>query len=603
MARTRWFAPRMKNLALQRPYTIGAQWPDALFHSTEQSQYPDRGQLTAGRTASLNAKDPAWIALLRQYGRSVTVDLGAAHHLSSVELRFFQNLRAGIQFPPSVSFYTSLDRTAWHLAGRDFIRFSDYQDSMAARTFKAEIDHLARYVRVQFTTQVYAFLSELAVNGRTHTADGTPPPAASALTAITGDDYLWDPLDPEGDGFSLRHIPQRAQDMAPESGAQIGSVQPDAHRDHGSSAHKDDEAHAHRGDTADPARRNGDGPTPAKEGYLTAPDAASGGINHLMLVYTGSKDALGTWTPHDFLPMVAQMDEKGEPIHWLFDGALFCPHGKLPHTAAAWTAWLDDLFSPGVQLAALNQTVAQIKRKLPDDRFTVGVVLTLPAMMAPPADFGSFSENGPGLVMDPALAGHEQAALNKLQAIRHVMKEALRRFRESDFPHLRLAGFYWRAESLNMNDPYDPWLIRRTADDIHAHDLHFYWIPFYGASGIPFARQLGLDAVFIQPGVSFHWEVAAVDRLRAAAELARHHHMGVEIELHWDILNAANPERAATALAKYREYFAAAKRHGFDGHAAKAYYLNSKTLVACSRAADAVQREAYQVTASFIMGL
>lgn len=577
MAQFPWFGHRMTNLALHKPYTLGAQWPDTLFHAAEQTQHPDRGRLTAdnGGGSSPSAGDPVWIGLLRQYGRSVTTDLGAVMYVHDASLRFLQNLRSGIQFPDCVSFYTSEDGVAWTLAGRVFLDSGDWRDVPSSNVFSAVMDCNARYVRLQFTAKVHAFITEFKVNGRAARAHSTPQRDVATLTSIMGDDYLVDPAAPDGDGFVVRNVPRAARQATRA--------------------------------TADPAGQ-GVHSVPAQgsvhaalaEGFLMVDDAQSGGVNHMQLVYTGPGDAAATWTADDFLPLVAAMDASREPTHGLFDGALFCPHAKLPHTAAAWTSWLDDLFTQDVQLSALDQAVGRIKQfGVLNDDFTIGVVLTLPATMKAPADFGSFGD-GPQLVMDPALVGREQAAENKYAAIAHVMQEGLQRFDRLAPRHLRLIGFYWRAESQNVNDPYDPWLIRRTADDIHGHGLRFYWIPFYGAAGVPIARQLGFDAVFIQPGAAFHPEVDAVDRLAATARLAKHCHAGVEIELHWDILNGAKPEKAAAALATYKEYISAAHRHGFDGRAAKAYYLNTKTLAACSRSADPVAREAYTATASFM---
>lgn len=587
MARFRWFEHRTTNLALRKPYTLGAQWPDALFHAAEHAQHPDRGTLTSddGGASPPSAADPAWIGLLRQYGRSVTVDLGAVMDVHDASLRFLQNVRAGIQFPDCVSFYTSDDGVAWRVAGREFLDPSEWRDTPSSIVFSTVIGHSARYVRLQFTPKVHAFIRELKVGGRLGKADLPRSDEGPVLTSVMGDNYLIDPEAPDGDGFAVRDVPRGTGSPGQPAGP-TGSARPTA------SAEQNTPSRQTPGDRKRIA--------PA-EGYLTADDAQSGGVNHMQLVYTGPGDAAATWTADDFLPLVAAMDVNGAPTARLFDGALFCPHAKLPYTATAWASWLDDLFTHGIQLSALDQAVGQIKQLgVVEDDFTVGVVLTLPATMKTAADFGSFGD-GPELVMDPALVGRERTAQNKYAAISYVLKEELRRFGALAPRHLRLAGFYWRAESQNVNDPYDPWLIRQTAADIHEQGLRFYWIPFYGAMGVPVARHLGFDAVFIQPGVAFHPEVDAADRLAATARLAHRYHAGVELELHWDILSNAHPGKAAAALTRYKEYLAAARRHGFDGAVAKAYYLNTKTLTACSRSTDAVAREAYTATVSLVV--
>ncbi|MHB1629493.1 MAG: DUF4855 domain-containing protein [Bacilli bacterium] len=632
--RIRWHSPRVRNLALGRPYTIGAQWPDTLFTQTERQQYPDAGQLTDGHTGSLNARDPGWVGLLRQYGRSIVIDLGGIQDVRSVELRFLQNLRAGIQFPCMVRFYASIDGASWHFAGSCGDQASWYAEAPQIQSFATDLHGNARYIRVQFTAKVYSFMDECYVYGRPGPDRDADPWPGAELTELMGVNYLVDPHCPDAGGaLQIRHAPAAAAAAAASSPDGSGPAGPAGKTRTLASA---DPAGISR--TLDPSGRAGMTPTLASTdisgfpatrhtvlapvdrvgeegaqpgaagdqgdqpgvGYLTSQHPESGGVNHMQLVYTGSGEAAGTWSGDDFIPMVAQIESDGRPVRWLFDATLFGPYGKMPTSAAAWSGWLHELFSPGVNLDALDQTVGQLKRTFADSEFREKVVLTLPSTTAGPSDFGAIGAGMKSLNMNPGDIGPGSAVVNKLTALRWIMREALKRWREADPRHLRLAGFYWRPESVNVNDPYDPWLIERMAAAVHAEGLLFYWIPFYGSAGVTVARQLGFDAVMIQPNVSFNWNIDARQRLRSVSEMAQFYHAGVEIELHWDITSRSNPAHVQTALSRYEDYFTAGTRHGYGGRVTKAYYLNSKSLVQCSRSADQLPRQAYADTVAFV---
>ena len=593
-----WRSPRLRNLALGRPYTIGAQWPDALFSQTEQQQYPDTGQLTDGHTGDLNVKDPGWMGLLRQYGRSIVIDLGQAQDVRSVELRFLQNLRAGIQFPDAVRFYASVDGARWHVVGACGDQSRRGAETPQIQVFSTEMHGNAQYMRVQFTAKVYAFMDECYVYGYVGSDPDADPLPGVGLTELMGVNYLVDPHSPNAGGvLGIRHAPARpsgATASSTDSSASAVIVDFSDTR----TSHPLPVDGAEKGDALSIAPPSQD--VPSASGYLTSGHPVSGGVNHMQLVYTGSGDSLGTWTAEDFTPMIAQIGDDGQPVRWLFDATLFGPYGKMPTSAAAWSAWLHELFSPRVNLDALDQTVGQLKQTFADPYFQEKVVLTLPSTIAGPADFGSIAAGTESLNMNPGDVGFESAVVNKLEALRWIMQQELKRWRQTNLKHLQLAGFYWRPESVNVNDPYDPWLIEQIAADVHAEGLRFYWIPFYGAVGVTVARQLGFDAVMIQPNVSFNWNIDARQRLRSVSDMAQFYQMGVEIELHWNITNRNSSAHAQTALSRYDDYFTAGQQYGYGGHVTKAYYLNSKSLVQCSRSADPLPRQAYVDTVAFV---
>ncbi|MCY0869245.1 MAG: DUF4855 domain-containing protein, partial [Firmicutes bacterium] len=497
-----------------KPYTIGAQWPDEEFARQERKQYPDRGQLTNGRLAQPNHADPGWVGFLRQYGRSVVVDLGEPHRVREVSVRAFQNLKAGIQLPSEVRVYMSLDGRGYELAGIAFDEPGWYDGEPRIETFSVVADGVARFVRIQFVAKVYAFLDSLNVYGeRAPESADLRRGDALLLQDVMGDDFLVDPQAPEcGALVPPRHVPR--------GGAQSAA-------------------------DATPTRHA------STDGFLRRSDPEAAGVNHMQLVYTGAGDEPTTWTVADFRAMVAACDNEGKARRWLMDSTLFLPHQKMPVQADAWRAWLDDLFAPGQQLAALNEAVAAVSEELGDSSYRHRVILTLPGMAQGPKDFGPLAPHTPRMNVNAADVGHGPAAVNKRAALRWLLDEMVKRMGRTSYDHLEWVGLYWKPESIDPSDPYDPWLARSLADDVHAHDLKLFWIPFYGATGIPAARSLGFDVVLIQPNVSFHWDINPRARLEAVAKLAKQLHMGVEMELHWDILNTGNPSHLQVALSRY----------------------------------------------------
>lgn len=547
------FSHRSKLLSQHRPYRLGTQWPDDGFRHTEQSQYPDRGQLTDGRAALPQVKDPCWIGLLRQYGRSVTVDLGDVCLIHETSIRFLQNPGAGIQVPDWVHFYASLDGVHWRAIGHSAMQLQWHEETQpAVRTYSCSGDSLGRFVRAQFTAKVYAFVSQYEVIGQSK-ATADPALAQSyLLSGVMGDDYL---VDPE------------------ESDLPAGAKPPQTRS----------------------ARRQ----TPA--GYLLPSDPQSGFISHMQLIYTGSHTAQDTWTMEDFLPTVAICDEQRTPLAPLFDGALFLPYGKMETTAKAWADWLDDLFSPNVQLHALDAAAGALKAATKDASYQIGVVITLPGTNKNPSHFGALAPGARPLDCNPATAGLKQAAENKRAALLWLLAQVEERFRRAAFSHLRLAGLYWHPETVSLSDPYDPWLISEMAAAIHDRQLLFYWIPLYGAIGLPYAHELGFDTVIIQPNAAFHPEIDPAKRLQMAAQIAKHYGLGIEIELHWDINNGAAADKRAQAQKLYEAYLAAGRELGYAGDgAAKAYYLNTKSLVTCFASPFDEARKAYTDTAAFV---
>lgn len=550
----------LTNIAIAKPYTIGAEWPDPLFQSQE-SNYKNTGQLTNGTTASLSFSDKGWVGFSRQYGRSVVVNLGIEMNIRRLSLDFLQNLGAGIDFPDSVTYYASDDGVNWYTVGTAWSQQGGGDYTPQSQSFDVDTNVNAQYIRAQFNAKVWAFADEFAVFGTTQPAQGAKPLVGNGqdLTQVMGSNFLVDPNAP-----GVPSGPSGKPAITPPPGQ--GKPYPD--------------------------------------GYLTADNPVSGGVKNMQLVYAGAPhdtptDTQGRWTVSDFLPMIAQEVQSGNPKGWLFDSTLFLPYTTFK-TGSSWSAWVNELFTPNISLSALDQAVGQLKQQLNNPNFQEKVVIAIPTVPTT-SSFGAIDSSGQNIDTNPADVGWSTAAANKLQVIHWFMQQIESQWNTANFANLQLVGFYWNNESVNAADPTDPQVIQATADAVHRDHLNFYWIPYYGANGIENWRQLGFDDVMIQPNVSFNWSINPQLRLQSTAVQAQYYHTGLEIEAHW-FVTSATKSTATTAQNKYNDYFTAGNAYGFEGNVEKSYYLNSKTLVTAFQSTNPFYHQVYDNTVTFVNG-
>ena len=151
---------------------------------------------------------------------------------------------------------------------------------------------------------------------------------------------------------------------------------------------------------------------------------------------------------------------------------------------------------------------------------------------------------------------------DRLAAMQWYIRTALERWKKTDAPHVRLAGFYWLDERIQ---PPTRAVVRQTAEYLHSLGMKLYWIPFFGAEGIEGWRQLGIDAAMLQPNYST-MSMSRPSRLAEAARIARRFGMGVELELAY--LARSDAERRA----RYRAYLDAGAKYGFMDHSILGYF-------------------------------
>ena len=329
--------------------------------------------------------------------------------------------------------------------------------------------------------------------------------------------------------------------------------------------------------------------------YLAPGTPQVGGVQDLCLIYHGQQ-VRERWTADALLPYVACVDEQGQPQDWLFDSFLFiefaADRGAFLHayskdrpeaTAEDW-AWLADCwFREDTGLIGLEGAVAQAGQQLGQPDRKVKVVISLPIPCVPLGEFGPLP--GDAEKLDFSQEEHRQHAL------RWYLQRVLASWEAAGYQHLDLAGFYWMAESIPSAD-HD--LVAWTAAYVHEAGYRLYWIPYFGGSGLTGWRELGLDAVMLQPNYFFQQE-PDLHRLLLAAQVAGMAGTGIEIEF---------DARALTSDDFYHRLYAyldAGARYGWMNGAVLGYYEGGRALKQFAQTPGR-GRELYQAVCRFVQG-
>ncbi|NGQ96193.1 DUF4855 domain-containing protein [Brevibacillus sp. SYP-B805] len=321
-------------------------------------------------------------------------------------------------------------------------------------------------------------------------------------------------------------------------------------------------------------------------------------MQNMLLAYSGAYAERGTWTKEDFLPLVGYMSPDGKVLDRMFDSILFLPYPNLPSTKEGWEHYLDDLFSTQRQLYALNDAMIEYNKRrgtLYTDPVVEKVVLTIPYPDVNQGNFGKLLENQDSLSFQPKAVGEERSYRYRKQALDWYFQKLLQRWRQAEFKYLKLEGIYWYKEMIDDAVPGERQLIRETAEMVHNQALRFYWIPYFGATGLSEWKALGFDYAFIQPNFYNDKEIP-VDRIETTLKVANQYGMGVEVE---------GDERMVRDMRYYQIYYnqlIAGHKLGIDKEKVHAYYYGSKSLLEAFKSKEPQGRAIYDDTYQWMRG-
>ncbi|MBR4799927.1 MAG: DUF4855 domain-containing protein, partial [Clostridia bacterium] len=280
--------------------------------------------------------------------------------------------------------------------------------------------------------------------------------------------------------------------------------------------------------------------------------------------YGNSHDEAGLITAEEYLPYVAYLDTEGNITDTLFDGFLYLPYTKFNYSTEArnadgWRFYVDDIYYPDRNMAALNEAVGQVKNALGKYDYKVAVYTSVlytfqKTNEGQPNKFGDIDGDG----VDEDITKLE----DRKKAIKWIMDEEYARFRNGGYGNLDFKGFYWFEEHVDYSDPHELTLIRFASDYAHSLGVKLFWIPYHLASGYSDWKTLGFDMACMQPNYMFHAD-ASVNVLYTNAEKTRLLGMCVEMELS-GVTNRSN-------ASKFEEYMIAGAQTGYM-NSVKVYY-------------------------------
>lgn len=315
------------------------------------------------------------------------------------------------------------------------------------------------------------------------------------------------------------------------------------------------------------------GSGPAQEDYLRTT-----AFKDLLLIFTGDQTEIKTLDSDDFLPLVTYVNSEGKVAGHMFDTIQFMPYTGMPCSQASWAAYLDDLFTPGRQLPALE--AAMIKSGFITKE---KVVLSLPYPDYMQSDFGDLGRMGEPLSLIPDPNNRQANIRNRVAAVQWYYDEMMQRWNNAGFEHLELAGIYWYKESMDPKIDGEVELLQSIARMVKAKGQNFIWIPYYGANGVENWRSYGFTHVFLQPNY-YATQDPPGDRMDQAAALARKYNTGIELEL---------DNRVLSTRYYYDLFYSElnkAHEQGLDGNIPNAYYVGfAQTLL------DTVKSEVPQI--------
>jgi len=337
---------------------------------------------------------------------------------------------------------------------------------------------------------------------------------------------------------------------------------------------------------------------------LLQPGEATGGIQNLGLLYNGHyADGTGTWTKERVIPNISYVNKQGEPTDWLFDGVLYLgltsDNGRgfgATDTAgkarkAEWDWYLNKTFNTGGDMSALNEATAEAGAKLGQPDHKTKVILMIPEPGEYQSDFGSL--NGENLDFNVGTVGSAASLDNRAKAIQWWVDEVQARWAAANYSNLELVGMYWLEEQISTH-PTGPEMVKRASDIVHAAGMKMFWIPHFLAYKAFMWKDVGIDAVSLQP--NYFFEKLDPSRLEDTADMAKRYGMSLELEFDDRMINDA------VFRERFIEYLNSGVDTGLMQQGYKAFYQGNNAVYNAANSADPATRVLYDWLYQFAKG-
>jgi hypothetical protein len=292
-------------------------------------------------------------------------------------------------------------------------------------------------------------------------------------------------------------------------------------------------------------------------------------IRDLALIYAG-ESFRPKWTPDQMAQYVGHTFADGSSS-WLFDGFLFIefrtpadryfipyPNKEMARKTD-WQEYMDNLFTTGVNIDALDKAVSIWKKTLGAPDYRHKVVLSVFVPDNSQTDWGSIDGRALNFTKTD----------DQVAACRWMIDQLVSRFNAAGYANLDLAGIYWCNEQLNNRDA-----ALQVSKIVKSYGFNFVWIPWFKSPGFDDPGALGFDMTYLQPNYFFNTKVEK-SRLTEACRYARQYSLGLEFEADERCMSTGGSPDHVT---RFDDYLTAFKKQKALTQAPLAYYLSSNLL-------------------------
>ncbi|MEF2243717.1 DUF4855 domain-containing protein [Paenibacillus sp. IITD108] len=273
-------------------------------------------------------------------------------------------------------------------------------------------------------------------------------------------------------------------------------------------------------------RPTGSFETEFKGDYVRPNEEIYSGAQHVLLapfMKDASKPSEGI-TAEQWLPYIAYLDKSGAVKDTMFDSVLMGEYNTTfgsQRDAASLRNYIENLFSEGYNLDALDSVAEDVKKALGLKELKIPVTLSLPSLNR---NFVSGDYNGDGVV-------ENLSTLEGLKAVADwFMSEVEKSFGDAEYKNLEFHGYYWMHEAVEYQMPFETDLIRYISDKSQEKGYLLSWIPWNNASGYQEWDKLGFGVTSMQP--NYAWYDHSKEVIEEIAMEAKLLGMSVEIEIH-----------------------------------------------------------------------
>lgn len=330
-------------------------------------------------------------------------------------------------------------------------------------------------------------------------------------------------------------------------------------------------------------------------------------ISDLALIYAGASRR-PKWDKSQLRPYVTHTYADGHE-DWFFDGFLFLEFdngtvafgngsGKAPAMQSDWQWLLDEYFTKGYKLHALDELIEEKKQTLgePPLRHKVVITCCAPTKLAG----GSWSRRPWGKVDGKDVIFMSQSG--RVKAVQWYIDTLIDLWNKVGFKNIDLEGIYWIEEGLYSNGE----IMAEINDYVHSKGLRSYWIPYYTNNQAYWSKwkdEYNFDMCYIQPNYAFYnndGSTKPFSLLTETVDAAKSYGMGLELEFETqersNALHSVNP----VLHQHINDYMDVFDEKGVFDQAGVAYYTGTQGLIHMDQSSDPVDHATIDRMARYV---